>query len=200
MMVLLVPARRVTVLVTLLAGTNNTIMIDGSHEISSIHVSPPQGTFYPSTVFTTSGIASRYNCTPGLCAPVGSKIMNLAQNGSASLTIPRTSNTISGSRYVEITYINNDVATATSWGYGTNTRNITVAVNGATPVRLEAPLSGRSSELFSLMKGWGDSATLGVLVSGFGNGTGEDTIVVGNANGEAGYQPYGADFVGLRIS
>ncbi|KAK4580096.1 hypothetical protein LTR86_000298 [Recurvomyces mirabilis] len=185
--------------ITLSAGMNNTVTISGSNEIFSIHISPPQATFYPSTAFTASGIASHYNCTPGLCAPVGSKITNLAQNGSASLSIQRTSHAITGSRYVEITYINNDVATATSWGYGTNTRNITVAVNGVAPVRLEAPLSGRSSELFSPMRGWGDPATLGVLVSGFGDGKGEDTIVVGNANGDAGYQAYGADFVGLRI-
>lgn len=166
----------------------------------SIHVSAPSSVFYPSTVFAVSGTAAHYNCTQGLCAPVGSKITDLTQNGTASMSVPR--DTSSGSsRYVEITYINNDVALETSWTTGTNSRNITIAVNDATPVRLEVPLSGRSSELFSPMDGWGDPATLSVLVDGFGtSGDQEDMIVVSNLNGDAGVQPYGADLVGLHIT
>lgn len=49
------------------------------------------------------------------------------------------------------------------------------------------------------MLGWGDPNTLGVLVDGFGTSAGDDTIVVSNANGNVGVQPYGADFVGLRV-
>lgn len=101
---------------------------------------------------------------------------------------------------MEITYINNDVALSTSWTTGRNARNITVAVNGASAVRLEVPLSGRSSELFSPMDGWGDPATLGVLVDGWAAGEGVDRVVVGNVGGDAGVQPYAADFVGLRVS
>ena len=188
--------------IALVAGNKNTITIQTSARVTSIHVASPSGTFFPSTAFSVAGTAAHYNCTPGLCAPVGSKIINLTQNGTASLSVPRNNagaSAAGNSRYVEITYINNDVALATSWGFGTNTRNITVAVNGAAPVRLEVPLSGRSSELFSPMRGWGDPATLGVLVGGFGSGSGEDEIVVGNANGDVGVQAYGADFVGLRV-
>ena len=105
------------------------------------------------------------------------------------------------SRYIELIYINNDVALETSWTNGTNSRNITVAVNKAAPVRLEVPLSGRSSELFSPMKGWGDPAMLGMLVHGFGTGGREDKTVVSNANGACcgSVQPDGPHFVGLRI-
>lgn len=89
---------------------------------------------------------------------------------------------------------------STSWGDGRNARNITIAVNGNTPVRLEVPLSGKSSELYSTGLGWYDSAELGVLVPGFGVGSGSDTIVIGNVGGDGGVTSYGADFVGLRIS
>ena len=74
-----------------------------------------------------------------------------------------------------------------------------MAVNDNAPVRLEVPLSGRSSELFSPGMGWYDSATLGVLVPGFGTGSGNDTIVVSNVGGEEGAQSYGADFVGMKV-
>lgn len=184
--------------ISLKAGTTNTITLATSAQVDSIQVAAPDGTFYPSTAFSVSGTASHYKCTPGLCAPVGSKITNITAHGSAAISVPADKNAGS-SRYVEMTYINNDVSLGSSWTNGTNTRNITVAVNGNAPVRLEVPLSGRSSELFSPMKGWGDPATLGVLVDGFGSGGVKDEIVVGNVNGEAGVQPFGADFVGLRV-
>jgi len=151
-----------------------------------------------STAFTVSGTASHYKCTSGLCAPAGSKITNLTAHGSASISIPKDKNA-GGSRYVELAYINNDVSLGSSWTNGTNTRNITVSVNDHSAVRLEVLLSGRSSELYSPMRGWGDPATLGVLVNGFGTAGGKDKIVVSNVNGGAGVQPYGADFVGLRV-
>lgn len=67
-------------------------------------------------------------------------------------------------------------------------------------MRLEVPLSGKSSKLFSPIRGWGDAATLGVLVDKFGSGEGgEDRVVVSNAGGDDGVQPDGAHFVGLRI-
>lgn len=182
-----------------LEASNNTITLTTSASVSSIQVEAPNGKFYPSTSFTVSGTAKRVNCTPGLCSPVGSKIQNLTASGSARLSIPG-SNIVGSARYLEITYINSDVALDTAWTNGTNSRNITVAVNGAEPVRLEVPLSGRSSELFSPMRGWGDPATLGVLVDGFGSGDGgEDEIVVSNFGGEDGDQPHGAHFVGLRV-
>ena len=187
--------------ISLAAGANNTITLSGGAGIVSIEVYPPIGIFYPSTAFSVSGTAAHYNCTRGLCAPVGSKITNLTASGSASLSVARVydSGVDVSKRYIELTYINNDVSLATSWTNGTNSRNITVQVNDAAPVRLDVPLSGRSSELFSPMRGWGDPATLGLLVDGFGSGEGEDKIVVSNAGGDAGVQPYGADFVGLKI-
>ena len=67
-------------------------------------------------------------------------------------------------------------------------------------MRLEVPLAGRSSELFSPGKGWEDSAALGFLVPGFNAGPepNDDVLVVSNVGGELGVQPLGADVVGVR--
>ncbi|KAH0293483.1 putative alpha-galactosidase [Aureobasidium namibiae CBS 147.97] len=183
--------------VALLAGNNNTLTVSIANPISFITITPPVGEFYPNTAFAISGPgnASHITCVPGLCAPLGVKIGDLSPNNSASLIIPATANVV-GSRYVELTYINNDVAISTSWGEGRNARNITISVNNQT-TRLEVPLSGRSSELYSSMKGWGDSAVLGVLVHGWKEGDNE--VVIGNVGGEKGVQSLGADFVGLKV-
>ena len=109
------------------------------------------------------------------------------------------------SKWVDLTYCNNDVAFDTSWTNGRNARNVTISVNNGLPVRLEVPLAGRSSELFSPGNGWEDSATLGVLVPGFRVGGGSDgevvndLLTVSNVGGNAGVQPLGADVVGVRV-
>jgi len=100
------------------------------------------------------------------------------------------------SKYVDIYFCNNDIAFQTSWDYGTNTRNLTIAVNGVT-TRVELPLSGRSSELFSPGKGWEDTGVFGVLLDGWTDGNNE--VVVGNVYGNQGLVSYGADFVGLGV-
>lgn len=79
--------------IALRAGNNNFITLTHAGTISSIHVSPPEGTFYPSTSFTLPGTAKRMDCTPGLFSPVGSKIQSLTAAGSASLSITRDAST-----------------------------------------------------------------------------------------------------------
>jgi alpha-galactosidase len=100
-------------------------------------------------------------------------------------------------KYLEVDYINNDIAFSTSWTTGTNTRNLTISVNGGAPTRIEVPLSGRHSELFGPGQGWWDSASFGVLTSGWKDES--NTVVIGNVGGDQGIQSYGADFVGLRV-
>ncbi|KAI5268705.1 putative alpha-galactosidase D [Aureobasidium subglaciale] len=187
----------ITLPVHLNAGNNNTLSISTTNPISSITIIPPMGKFYPSTAFAIlgSGNASHIACVPGLCAPLGLKIGDLSPNNSAVLTIPASTGSI-GSRYVELTYINNDVAISTSWGDGRNARNITISINNHT-TRLEVPLSGRSSELCSSVMGWGDSAVLGVLTRGWREGDNE--VVIGNVGGGKGAQILGADFAGLKV-
>lgn len=98
---------------------------------------------------------------------------------------------------MELDYINNDVAFSGTWEWATNSRNITIAVNGGTPVRLDVPLSGQHSELYSAGLGWWDTATLGILLDGWKDG--ENEVVVANAADENVYETWGADFVGLRF-
>ena len=38
-----------------------------------------------------------------------------------------------------------------------------------------------------------------MLVPGFGSGDGNDTIVIGNVNGDSGVQSYAPDFVGMKV-
>ena len=100
------------------------------------------------------------------------------------------------SKYVEIYFCNNDIAFSTSWTTGTNTRNMTISVNNVV-TRVELPLSGRSSELFSPGKGWEDTGMFGVLLDGWTDGNNE--VVVGNVYGSQGLVNYAADFVGLGV-
>jgi alpha-galactosidase len=128
---------------------------------------------------------------------VGSKIGYLDSTNTAKITVPATVSNTTSAKYVELDYINNDVAFSTSWGLGANSRNITVSVNGGSPVRLEVPLSGRHSELFGPGLGWWDTSSLGVLVDGWKNGNNE--VVVANEAGSDVFQSWGADFVGFRV-
>ncbi|PWY93859.1 hypothetical protein BO94DRAFT_458288 [Aspergillus sclerotioniger CBS 115572] len=180
--------------IPLTAGSSNTITIDTSLSIDAIHVTPPNGTYYPSTNFTLAGSSTLTTCGTGYCQPVGSKIGYISPSGTAQATV---SITTSGSKYLEIDYINNDIAFDSSWGWGSNSRNLTVTVNNEDPVRIEVPLSGRHSELFGPGLGWWDTATLGLLTSGWKEGLNE--VVIGNVGGEDGFQSYGADFVGVRV-
>lgn len=178
--------------IALTAGSN-TITIQHKTPIDSIQITPPAGTYYASTVFNVTGSAKHTTCSSG-CSPVGSKIGDLTPSSNAYTSIPATT---PGSKYLAIDYINNEVAFSSSWGWGANSRNLTVSINDGAPVRLEVPLSGRHSELYSPGKGWWDTATLGVLTSGWKKG--ENKVAFGNQGGQDGFQTYAADFVGVRV-
>ncbi|TVY23780.1 putative alpha-galactosidase D [Lachnellula hyalina] len=164
-------------------------------ELSSFTAAPAASTptFYSSASFTPAGDAVRTTCSTGLCTPVGSKISYISPTGTASLSITAAS---AGSKLVDVYFCNNDIALSTSWLYGTNTRNLTIAVNDVV-TRIEVPLSGKSSELFSPGLGWQDTGIFKVLIGGWQEGA--NTVVIGNQGGAAGYQSYGADFVGMGI-
>jgi alpha-galactosidase len=183
--------------ISLSAGSANTITISSTLPIDSIQIKSPTGTYYPSTAFTLTGSATLLQCGTGYCQPVGSKIGDLDSTNTAKITVPAAVSSTTSSKYVELDYINNDIAFSTSWGLGSNSRNITVSLNGGSPVRLEVPLSGRHSELFGPGLGWWDTSSLGVLIDGWKDGDNE--VVVGNEAGSNAFQTWGADFVGLRV-
>ncbi|KAE8149494.1 glycoside hydrolase superfamily [Aspergillus avenaceus] len=182
----------ITTHLSLQAQPSNILTFISSTPISSLTITPPNGTYHPSTDFTVTGTADHTACKEG-CLPVGSKITNILPNSTAYATIHSSR----GAKYLEIDYVNNDVAFDSAWGWGSNSRNLTVSVNGETPVRVEVPLSGQHSELFGPGLGWWDTASFGVVVDGWKDGDNE--IVVGNVGGEYGFQAFGADFVGVRV-
>jgi alpha-galactosidase len=197
-----VPAssKTVTSTVSLTAGSTNTVTIKSTASIESITINSPSGTYYAGqTDFTLGGSAVIEQCGTSGCAPVGYKIGYLSAANTATATIPATVFSASGTeaKYIEIDYINNDVAFSSTWGWGSNSRNITIAVNGGDPVRLEVPLSGQHSELYSDGLGWWDTATLGLLLDGWVDG--ENEVVVANAADTDVSETWGADFVGLRF-
>lgn len=197
-----VPAssKTITSTLSLTAGSTNTITIKSATTIDSITINSPTGTYYAGqTDFTLAGSAVIEQCGTSGCAPVGYKIGYISSTGTATATIPATVSSADATeaKYIEIDYINNDVAFSTSWDWGSNSRNITISVNGGDPVRLEVPLSGHHSELYSPGLGWWDTATLGLLLDGWVDGDNE--IVVANAADTDVSETWGADFVGLRF-
>lgn len=187
----------VSMTIALKAISNNIITISSTTHISisSISIKPPTGIYYPSTSFKLHGSTNLTICAPNTCTPVGSVIANLSSNSTTSISVHNPSS--SGAKYVALDYTNNDVAIATSWTNGTNTRNLTITVNGQKAQRMELPLTGRTSELYSVGRGWYDTSSFGVLVDGWVNGTNE--VVLGNAGGEGDVQPLAAWVVGMRV-
>lgn len=183
------------------AGGDNKLVIESSNTIKSIEIQAPAGKYYPCTEFSISGSAKIETCDSGFCKPTGSKLsyINSSNKGSANIqvTLPASSKNETILKYIEVDFTNNDIALSTSWGLGSNSRNITISVNDDKPVRLEVPLSGKHSELFGPGKGWWDTSTLGLLVGGWKSG--DNIVVVGNEAGDDSFQSYGADFVGLKV-
>jgi alpha-galactosidase len=177
------------------AGDQNTLSVISPRPPLSLSITNPPPIFYPSTDFTVVGDATRVQCYTGLCVPVGWKIGDLSPGGSATISITAPTS-YTGTKFVEMYFCNNDIALSTSWTTGTNTRNMTITVNNVT-TRIEVPLSGRSSELFSPGLGWEDTGTFGVLLDGWVEGS--NNIVVGNIYGDQGLVSWGADFVGLSV-
>ncbi|KAL2784626.1 glycoside hydrolase superfamily [Aspergillus keveii] len=151
--------------------------------------------YYSATQNTTlTGGTSPYTCPDLFCLPTGAKLTNLDADSTAIFHIASTT---SGSKYLEIDYINNEVAFDSSWGWGANSRNLTIQVNDEEPVRLEVPLSGQHSELFGPGLGWYDSGRLGVLTDGWRVGGNE--VVFGNEEGQAGFSSWAPDLVGVGV-
>lgn len=199
-------APSISFLLTLLSSSTNTVTITSTTLTpATLTITNPPSNFIACTAFNISGTAKFQTCKEHFCQPVGINIGFISPAGSASVAIPRTpapSATITTvTKYLEIYFINNDIAIANSFGNGTNTRNFTLSLNGADPVRVEVPLSGRSSELYSPMLGWGDTSIFNISLAGFGVGSGEDVLTFSNVNGGPpnGVQGFGPDIVGIGV-
>ncbi|KAI1101536.1 carbohydrate-binding module family 35 protein [Jackrogersella minutella] len=98
------------------------------------------GKYYSAANATFSGSAAEVACGATQCAPIGNKISIPSQGASATFGSVAVSS--AGKKLVGIDFINYDIALDSAWGWGSNTRNMTVAVNGGTEKRWAFPISG----------------------------------------------------------
>ena len=138
------------------------------------------GTYYSAADATLTGAANLISCSgAGNCYPTGQKVQDVINGATltfSNISIPDGTST----HLVGMDFINYDIALPT----GTNTRNLTVAVNGGTAKRWAFPISGGN---------WTDTGRLNIEVDGFEMGSG-NTVVLGALQGQN-----GTDFVGMEV-
>lgn len=147
------------------------------------------GYYTASTDATLSGAATVVSCASGTCLPAGSKVGNIGEGDSAAaVTFSGVTASSAGTKLLGVDFINYDVALATSWGSGDNTRNLTIAVNepAGNGTRIAFPISGGD---------WYDTGRLYVYVDGFVAGDGNE--VVFTAYGDEG--SWAPDLVGMEV-
>ncbi|KKY18251.1 putative alpha-galactosidase precursor [Diplodia seriata] len=153
-------------------------------DVTPTNTSLADAHYYPVTgAAVAGGNASILACGGGECLPVGSKAVDVYPG--STVTFSNVSSPSSGGLLLAIDYINYDVALQSSWSNGTNTRNVTLSVNGAAAKRWALPISG------------GDWFETGRLVVEVGEGfvEGDGNVVVLGAPGP---DP-APDVVGLAV-
>lgn len=147
------------------------------------------GYYTASTDATLSGAAAVVTCSSGTCLPAGSKVGNIGQGEStASVTFSGITATSAGTKLLGVDFINYDVALATAWGLGDNTRNMTIAVNApaGNGTRFAFPISGGN---------WYDTGRLYVYVDGFVAGDGNEVVFTAFGDEET----WAPDLVGFEV-
>jgi len=145
---------------------------------------PQPAGYYSVANSTLSGGAARVACSSNAqeCAPIGAKI-SIARAGASAAFDVVVASAEPGRMLLGVDYINYEVALDTAWGWGSNTRNMTVVVNGGKPKRWAFPISGGD---------WWESDRLFIEVDGFK--TGRNKVVFG----VSGSSP-APDLVGFEI-
>ncbi|KAI1463681.1 carbohydrate-binding module family 35 protein [Daldinia caldariorum] len=118
--------------------------------------SPTSKGYYSVENATLSGDAKKVSCGESECAPAGSKISIAVQGTKATFGSVTTNS--EGKKLVGVDFINYELALDTAWDWGSNTRNMTIAVNGGAPKRWAFPISGGD---------WSESDRLLIEVDGF---------------------------------
>ncbi|KAI1413549.1 carbohydrate-binding module family 35 protein [Hypoxylon sp. FL1857] len=120
-------------------------------------ISLPRSTgYYAAADATFSGNTSEIICDRGNCAPVGNKVSITGQE--AIVTFGSVVAHSEGEKLLGIDFINHELALDSAWDWGSNTRNLTVAVNGGTPKRWAFPISGGD---------WYESDRMHIEIDGF---------------------------------
>jgi alpha-galactosidase len=156
-----------------------------SNIVKSTAVRQSKG-YYGATNAAISGAAQRVTCSTTQCLPSQAKIGNIGQGSSAAaVTFTGVSATTAGRKLIGVDFINYDVALESAWSGGTNTRNMTISVNGGTAKRWAFPISGGN---------WYDTGRMLVEMDGFQ--AGRNNQVVFRASGTTSWAP---DLVGFEV-
>ncbi|KAI1485776.1 glycoside hydrolase superfamily [Biscogniauxia mediterranea] len=119
--------------------------------------SPRSSGYYASDNATYSGSTAKpVACSSSECLPTGTKASIPGQDDSVTFNSVISSS--DGQRLLGIDYINYEIALDSAWGWGSNTRNMTIAVNGGAPKRWAFPISGGN---------WWETGRLLIEVDGF---------------------------------
>jgi alpha-galactosidase len=137
----------------------------------------PSSTYYEAASAKLAGGSSVTTCSSGDCLPVGKKVSNV---GSVTFSSVKSKST---KALIGVDFINYDYAFTTAWDWGSNIRNMTIAVNGGSAKRWAFPLSGED---------WYQTGRLNVEVEGLKNGS--NSIVFANIN-----KAYAPDLVGIEV-
>ena len=165
-----------------LAGHELKILVLSN--IASSTSTPQSAGYYSAVSGALAGQAAVVSCSANTCAPTGQKVGDLYPGTSSSLTISSVSASTAGTKLLGVDFINYDIALATAWDWGDNTRNLTISVNGEQAKRWAFPISGGD---------WSDTGRLLIEVDGFA--AGDDNQVVFAAVGS---NP-GPDLVGFEV-
>ncbi|KXH32010.1 alpha-galactosidase [Colletotrichum nymphaeae SA-01] len=112
--------------------------------------------YYTATDAALSGSASKVTCAEGQCLPSSTKVGNIGSG--AAVTFEGVEAKSEGKKLLGVDFINYEIALDSAWQFGSNTRNLTISVNGATEKRWAFPISGGN---------WFDTGRLLVEVDGF---------------------------------
>ena len=146
----------------------------------------PVGTGYHSaSTAALTGSATLSHCTQGECLPAGAKVTDIRGNSTATFSSVQAPS--AGTQTLAVDFINYDVAMGSAWEWGSNTRNMTIAVNGGAPKRWAFPLSGGD---------WFESGRLLVEVDGFEEGEGNSVVFAGSKGDGVAWAP---ELVGFEL-
>lgn len=143
----------------------------------------PASAGYYSAASNATTKATVVDCAgDGECLPTGQKVGNIAGAGT-TVCFGGVSASSGGAKLLGVDFINYETALGTAWDFGSNTRNMTIGVNGKPGKRWAFPISGGD---------WYETGRLMVEVDGFVAGENEVTFA---AVGDA----FAPDLVGFEI-
>ncbi|KAF6796973.1 alpha-galactosidase precursor [Colletotrichum sojae] len=128
------------------------------------------------------GSAAKVACSSSQCLPTGSKVGNIGSG--AGVKFEGVEAKSEGKKLLGVDFINYEVALDSAWDFGSNTRNLTISVNGGDAKRWAFPISGGN---------WFDTGRLLVEVDGFKSDA--SNTVEFKASGSA----WAPDLVGFEV-